>query len=35
MVLVRRTLSQYGYPPDKQQIAINKQVELLADNLTT
>lgn len=34
MVLVRRTLSKYGYPPDKQQKAIDivlKQAELLAD----
>jgi type I restriction enzyme R subunit len=38
MVLVRRTLNKYGYPPDKQQKAIDtvlKQAELLADNLTT
>jgi type I restriction enzyme R subunit len=37
MVLVRRTLNKWGYPPDKQQKAINtvlKQAELLADNLT-
>jgi type I restriction enzyme R subunit len=37
MVLVRRTLNKYGYPPDKQQRAIDtvlKQAELLADNLT-
>lgn len=34
MVLVRRTLNKYGYPPDKQQKAIEtvlKQAELLAD----
>ncbi len=34
MVLVRRTLSKYGYPPDKQQKAVDtilKQAELLAD----
>lgn len=34
MVLVRRTLTKYGYPPDKQQRAIDtvlKQAELLAD----
>jgi len=34
MVLVRRTLKKYGYPPDKQQKAINtvlKQAEVLAD----
>jgi type I restriction enzyme R subunit len=37
MVLVRRTLNKYGYPPDKQQKAIDtvlKQAELLANNLT-
>lgn len=37
MVIVRRTLNKYGYPPDKQQKAIEtvlKQAELLADNLT-
>lgn len=37
MVLVRRTLSKYGYPPDKQQKAIDtvmKQAELMADGLT-
>lgn len=37
MVLVRRTLNKYGYPPDKQQKAIDtvlKQAELLADALT-
>lgn len=36
MVLVRRTLSKYGYPPDKQNKAIDlvlKQAELLADSL--
>jgi len=36
MVLVRRTLNKYGYPPDKQQKAIDtvlKQAELLADSL--
>ncbi len=35
MVVVRRTLNKYGYPPDKQQKAINtvlKQAELLADH---
>ena len=34
MVLVRRTLAKHGYPPDKQQKAIDtvlKQAELLAD----
>lgn len=38
MVLVRRTLSKFGYPPDKQQKAIDtvlKQAELLADSITT
>jgi type I restriction enzyme R subunit len=37
MVIVKRTLNKYGYPPDKQQKAIDtvlKQAELLADNLT-
>ena len=37
MVLVRRTLSKYGYPPDKQKKAVEmvlKQAELLADSLT-
>ncbi len=36
MVLVRRTLNKWGYPPDKQQKAIDtvlKQAELMADNL--
>ncbi|MFN8808230.1 MAG: type I restriction endonuclease subunit R, partial [Cyclobacteriaceae bacterium] len=36
MVLVRRTLSKYGYPPDKQQKAIDtvmKQAELMADGI--
>lgn len=36
-VLVRRTLNKYGYPPDKQEKAIEtvlKQAELLADNIT-
>ena len=36
MVLVKRTLTKYGYPPDKQQKAIDtvlKQAELLADNV--
>jgi type I restriction enzyme, R subunit len=34
MVIVRRTLNKYGYPPDKQQKAIDtvlKQAEVLAD----
>lgn len=38
MVLVRRTLNKYGYPPDKQPKAIDtvlKQAELLADLLTS
>ncbi len=37
-VLVRRTLNKYGYPPDKQQKAIEtvlKQAELLADFFTS
>ncbi len=37
MVIVRRTLTKWGYPPDKQQRAIDtvlKQAELLADSLT-
>ena len=36
MVLVRRTLTKYGYPPDKQQKAIDtvlKQAEMVADEL--
>lgn len=36
MVIVRRTLTKYGYPPDKQQKAIDtvlKQAELFADSL--
>ena len=36
MVLVKRTLTKYGYPPDKQQKAIDtvlKQAELLANEL--
>jgi type I restriction enzyme R subunit len=38
MVIVRRTLSKYGYPPDKQQKAIDtvlKQAELLADSVVS
>ena len=34
MVIVRRTLNKYGYPPDKQQQAVDtvmKQAEVLAD----
>ena len=37
MVLVKRTLTKWGYPPDKQQKAIDtvlKQAEMFADNLT-
>ncbi len=37
MVLVKRTLTKYGYPPDKQQKAIDtvlKQAELMADEVT-
>ncbi|MBL0049667.1 MAG: type I restriction endonuclease subunit R [Bacteroidetes bacterium] len=36
MVLVKRTLTKYGYPPDKQQKAIDtvlKQAELFADSI--
>lgn len=36
MVLVKRTLNKYGYPPDKQQKAIDtilKQAELMADGI--
>ncbi|MDO9187600.1 MAG: type I restriction endonuclease subunit R [Bacteroidia bacterium] len=36
MVIVKRTLTKWGYPPDKQQKAIDtilKQAELMADNL--
>jgi type I restriction enzyme R subunit len=34
MVIVRRTLNKYGYPPDKQQKAVDtvlKQAEVMAD----
>jgi type I restriction enzyme R subunit len=37
MVLVKRTFNKWGYPPDKQQKAIEtvlKQAELLADFFT-
>lgn len=37
MVIVRRTLNKYGYPPDKQQKAVDtvlKQAEVLADHWT-
>jgi type I restriction enzyme R subunit len=36
MVIVKRTLTKYGYPPDKQQKAIDtvlRQAELMADGL--
>ncbi|MBK9221928.1 MAG: DUF3387 domain-containing protein [Saprospiraceae bacterium] len=36
MVLVKRTLTKYGYPPDKQQKAIDtvlRQAEMMAENL--
>jgi len=36
MVVVRRTLNKWGYPPDKQQKAIDtvmKQAEMMADGL--
>ncbi len=38
MVIVRRTLTKYGYPPDKQQKAIDtvmKQAELLANYISS
>lgn len=38
MVLVKRTLTKYGYPPDKQQKAVDtvlKQAELMADLYTS
>ncbi|OGU58714.1 MAG: DEAD/DEAH box helicase [Ignavibacteria bacterium GWF2_33_9] len=38
MVIVKRTLNKYGYPPDKQQKAVYtvlKQAELLADEITS
>lgn len=38
MVLVRRTLNKYGYPPDKQEKAIDtvmKQAELIANFWTS
>ena len=37
MVIVKRTLTKWGYPPDKQQKAIDtvlKQAELMADFFT-
>ena len=36
MVLVKRTLTKYGYPPDKQQKAIDtvlKQAEMMAEKI--
>jgi type I restriction enzyme R subunit len=36
-VIVKRTLRQYGYPPDMQKLATDtvlKQAELIADELT-
>ena len=36
-VIVKRTLRQYGYPPDMQKIAtetVLKQAELIAEELT-
>jgi type I restriction enzyme R subunit len=36
-VIVKRTLRQYGYPPDMQKIAtetVLKQAEMIADELT-
>lgn len=36
-VIVKRTLRQYGYPPDMQKLATDtvlKQAELLAEELT-
>jgi len=36
-VIVKRTLRQYGYPPDMQKLAtetVLKQVELIADEIT-
>ena len=38
MVLVKRTLTKYGYPPDKQKKAVEtvlKQAELMADGMNT
>jgi len=37
-VIVKRTLRQYGYPPDMQRLAtetVLKQAELIAEELTT
>ncbi len=36
MVIVKRNLNKYGYPPDKQQMTIDtvmKQAELMVDGL--
>jgi type I restriction enzyme R subunit len=36
-VIVKRTLRQYGYPPDMQRLAtetVLKQAELIADELS-
>ncbi len=36
-VIVKRTLRQYGYPPDMQKLAtetVLKQAEMIADELT-
>jgi type I restriction enzyme R subunit len=36
-VIVRRTLRQYGYPPDMELLAIDtvlQQAEMIADELT-
>ncbi|MBK8451705.1 MAG: DUF3387 domain-containing protein [Saprospiraceae bacterium] len=36
MVLVKRTLTKYGYPPDKQQKAIDtvlRQAEMMAEGM--
>lgn len=38
MVIVKRTLNKYGYPPDRQQLAVDtvlKQAELMADFLNS
>jgi type I restriction enzyme R subunit len=38
MVIVKRTLTKWGYPPDRQAKAIDtvlKQAELMADFFTT
>ena len=36
-VIIKRTLRQYGYPPDMQKLAtetVLKQAEMIADELT-